>query len=205
MSTLVQAAAFATIALVSVATLAGCTSSTEAEPSASPSVSASAAPTPPVPTASAVPIAPTIDITTGAPAAGTDAALAWEALMGPDGEYAAAASYLAVLDHYGQVEPYASIYRQELNHIDALVRQLDRFGIAAPANPYLGVIAAPADLQSAAEAWAEGEILNVELYDRLIAASTDSRLTGVFENLRSASLDRHLPLFQEAAANGGTL
>ena len=153
----------------------------------------------------ALPEIPVIDITTGAPAAGTNEALAWEALMGPDGEYAAAASYAAVLDAYGQVEPYATIYQAELKHVDALIKQLDRAGIVAPANPYMGKIEAPADLTTAAQAWAEGEILNVEMYDVLIAQSTDTNLTRVLNNLRSASLDSHLPLFELAAANGGTL
>ena len=153
----------------------------------------------------ALPEIPVIDITTGAPAAGTNEALAWEALMGPDGEYAAAASYAAVLDKYGQVEPYATIYQAELKHVDALIKQLDRAGIVAPANPYMGKIEAPADLTTAAQAWAEGEILNVEMYDVLIAQSTDSNLTKVLNNLRSASLDSHLPMFELAAANGGTL
>lgn len=153
----------------------------------------------------ALPEIPKIDITTGAPAAGTNEALAWEALMGPDGEYAAAASYAAVLDKYGQVEPYATIYQAELKHVDALIKQLDRAGIVAPADPYMGKIEAPADLTTAAQAWAEGEILNVEMYDVLIAQSSDSNLTKVLNNLRSASLDSHLPLFELAAANGGTL
>lgn len=155
--------------------------------------------------APALPEIPKIDITTGAPAAGTNEALAWEALMGPDGEYAAAASYAAVLDKYGQVEPYATIYQAELKHVDALIKQLDRAGIVAPANPYMGKIEAPADLTTAAQAWAEGEILNVEMYDVLIAQSSDTNLTKVLNNLRSASLDSHLPLFELAAANGGTL
>ena len=153
----------------------------------------------------ALPEIPVIDITTGAPAAGTNEAIAWEALMGPDGEYAAAASYAAVLDKYGQVEPYATIYQAELKHVDALIKQLDRAGIVAPANPYMGKIEAPADLTTAAQAWAEGEILNVEMYDVLIAQSTDTNLTKVLNNLRSASLDSHLPMFELAAANGGTL
>ena len=153
----------------------------------------------------ALPEIPKIDITTGAPAAGTNEALAWEALMGPDGEYAAAASYAAVLDKYGQVQPYATIYQAELKHVDALIKQLDRAGIVAPANPYMGKIEAPADLTTAAQAWAEGEILNVEMYDVLIAQSSDTNLTKVLNNLRSASLDSHLPMFELAAANGGTL
>ena len=127
------------------------------------------------------------------------------ALMGPDGEYAAAASYLAVLEEYGQVEPYATIYEAELRHADALIRQLERLGAEVPENPYLGQIAAPANLQSAAEAWAEGEVLNVELYDYLLTMTDDEQLIKVLNNLRSASLDSHLPAFQAAAENGGTL
>ena len=128
-----------------------------------------------------------------------------EALMGPDGEYAAAASYLAVLEEYGDVEPYATIYEAELRHVDALIRQLERLGVDVPENPYLGQIAAPEDLESAARAWAEGEVANVELYDALLAQTDDAQLSKVLNNLRSASLDSHLPAFEAAAANGGTL
>ncbi len=146
------------------------------------------------------------DWTIGAPEANTDAYLAWEALMGPDGEYAALASYQAVLDEFGQVEPYATIKEAESRHAEALVRQLDRMGVDTPTeNPYLGLIAAPGDLESAAQAWAIGEIANVELYDQLIEQASDERLIGVFENLRNASADSHLPAFELAAENGGTL
>lgn len=127
------------------------------------------------------------------------------ALMGPDGEYAALASYQAVLDEYGEVEPYATILQAESRHADALIRQLERLGVEVPENPYLGEIAAPADLQTAAEAWAEGEILNVELYDYLITQTDNSQILKVLGNLRRASLESHLPAFQAAAENGGTL
>jgi hypothetical protein len=139
------------------------------------------------------------------PAAGTDAAVAWEALTGPDGEFAAAASYQAVLDKFGQVEPYATILGAELKHIDALTRQLERAGVTVPVNPYLGKLEAPENLQLAAEAWAEGEILNVEMYDELLTQTTDANLTRVLTNLRRSSQESHLPMFQLAAENGGTL
>jgi hypothetical protein len=134
---------------------------------------------------------------------GTDEWVAWEALMGPDGEYAAAASYQAVLDAYGQVEPYATILQAELRHISALQRQLERMGVVVPENPYSGQIQAPADLQTAAEAWAEGEILNVEMYDELIQQTDDEGLLRVLNNLRRSSLESHLPAFELAAKNGG--
>lgn len=135
----------------------------------------------------------------------TDAEIVLAALMGPDGEYAAAASYEAVLDKYGSVEPYATIYQAELRHIDALIRQLERLGEPVPANPYTGKIKAPSDLVKAAEAWAEGEILNVALYDDLMDKTDNANLLKVLGNLRRASLESHLPSFELAAENGGTL
>lgn len=134
------------------------------------------------------------------------AAAAWEALMGSDGEYAAAASYAAVIDKYGDVEPYVTIKQAEERHIAALTRQLTSLGVSVPDNPYLGTIPAPADLTTAATRWATGERANVAMYDRLqTAVASDPRLTRVFGNLRRASLDVHLPMFTAAAAAGGTL
>jgi len=145
------------------------------------------------------------DWTEAAPSEGSDAFLAWGALMGPEGEYAALASYQAVIDEFGDVEPYATIMEAEARHADALLRQLERMGVEVPENPYLGLLEAPTDLTTAAEAWAVGEIANVELYDELIAQASDENLIRVFENLRRASLEEHLPAFEAAAENGGTL
>lgn len=139
------------------------------------------------------------------PEAGTEAALAWEALMSPVGEYAAAASYAAVIEAFGEVQPYVQIKSAEERHIDALSRQLTGFGVEVPPNPYLGNLPAPADLESAAQAWATGEVNNVELYDDLLAQTEDPRLTRVFTNLRRASQEAHLPLFEAAADSGGSL
>lgn len=132
-----------------------------------------------------------------------------EALTGPDGEYAAYAMYSAVIDTYGDVEPYVTIREAEGRHIEALERQLDRYGIDYPKeNPDLRKVEAPESLLEAAQAWADGEIANVELYDKLIAqvpADEYPNVVRVLENLRAASLEAHLPVFQAAAENGGTL
>jgi len=130
-----------------------------------------------------------------------------EALTGPEGEYAAYASYAAVLEEYGDVEPYATIAEAELRHIEALQRLLDKYGVEYPTvNPYLGTIEAPADLATAAQAWADGEIANVELYDELLAEVEGySDITRVFLNLQFASQEAHLPAFELAAENGGTI
>lgn len=134
------------------------------------------------------------------------AAAAWEALMSPEGEYAASAQYRAVVDEFGPVEPYASIQAAEEQHVDALTRQLERLGVTVPPNPYTGRISAPTDLEAAATAWAAWETDNIALYDRLLEeVRGDEPLTRVFTNLRSASQEIHLPTFEAAAANGGRL
>lgn len=179
--------------------LAGCTSALD---TASPTADASSSIAEPAPGMDSTTLP---ELSIEAPEEGTDAYRAWFALFSPEGEYAAAAMYQAVIDEFGNVEPYVSIKEGEERHIDALTRQLERMGYEVPPNPYLGEVSAPADLQSAAEAWAIGEIANVEMYDALLSKTEDETLVRVLENLRRASLESHLPLFELAAENGGSL
>jgi len=200
-------AAFAALLLPASIALAACSGSIGSSESVSEAASNSAsiaASTSPFESSRDDVVLPDVSLPAGVEP-GSDAALAWEALMDPEGEYAAAASYQAVIDEFGPVEPFVSIKTGEERHIDALTRQLDRMGVVVPDNPYLGVLQAPEDLQAAAQAWADGEIVNVELYDDLLAQTDDANLTRVFTNLRRASLEEHLPAFEAAAASGGTL
>lgn len=182
--------------LITTVLLAGCSAPAMEESSPAPTESSESSEAPEAESESSDPVIKDVM---------TDTEIVLAALMGPDGEYAAAASYLAVLDKYGSVEPYQTIYQAELRHIDALIRQLERLGEEVPENPYLGKISAPDDLVSAAKAWALGEVLNVELYDQLISKTQNANLLKVLGNLRSASLDSHLPAFELAAQGDGTL
>ncbi len=139
------------------------------------------------------------------PAPGTPAAAVWEALMGTNGEYANLARYGAIIDKFGPVQPYVNVKAAEEQHISALVRQLQRFGAEVPANPYLGKTSAPADLLSAAKAGVTGEQANVAMFDTLLPQVSDLGLSRVFSNLRRASQEMHLPLFQAAVDQGGSL
>ncbi len=193
----------ATAAVALALGLASCSSSTTAASSPSapststaPATSASGSGSAPAATGVTIPPAPTDPI----------AAAAWTALMSPVGEYAASASYQAVITKFGPVEPYVSIQAAEERHIGALTRQLQRLGVTVPPNPYTGKIPAPTELVAASTAWATGEVNNVAMYDRLLASvSSDAALTRVFGNLRRASQDMHLPAFRAAADNGGQL
>jgi hypothetical protein len=204
----------AVIAVIAVFGLAACSTEDStvatgtASPTASPTASTSES-AQPIPSPSVKPTDKAVKAYVYALPAGvivdSNEAIAWEALMSPVGEYAASAMYQAVIDKFGQVEPYVTIRVAEERHISALIRQLDRYGVKVPANPYLGAVASPAKLQAAAEAWAIGEIENVTMYDNLLGKSSDSNLNRVLTNLRASSQNSHLPLFEAAAENGGTL
>jgi hypothetical protein len=129
-----------------------------------------------------------------------------EALAGPDGEYAARATYDAILKKFGDVQPYKSIIQAENRHIQALERQLRRYGIAIPKDKFAGKIEAPKTLKEAARQGVEAEIDNVKMFDKLLPKIREySSLTRVFTNLRRASKEAHLPAFQRALKNEGGL
>jgi hypothetical protein len=130
---------------------------------------------------------------------------ALEALVGAEGEYAAYATYDAIINEYGNVNPYANIMAAEAKHIDALKRILDQYEVAYPAeNPYLGMIEVPESLSVAAQAGVDAEIANVALYaEQLDAVENYPDIVAVFLNLQAASLEQHLPAFQRAVARQG--
>ena len=125
-----------------------------------------------------------------------------EALAGAEGEYAAYATYDAILNEYGNVNPYANIMAAEARHIDALKQILDQYEVAYPTeNPYLGMLEAPDSLAEAAQAGVDAEIANVALYEEQLAAVADyPDIVEVFVNLQAASQEQHLPAFERAAA-----
>jgi len=125
-----------------------------------------------------------------------------EALVGPEGEYAAYATYAAIIETYGDVNPFTNIMKSEAQHIEALTTILDSYGIPYPEeNPYLGAVDVPKSLAAAAQAGVDAEIANVDLYERQLKAVADyPDILSVFINLQSASQNQHLPAFERALA-----
>ena len=129
-----------------------------------------------------------------------------ETLAGPEGEFAAHALYTTILKKFGDVQPYANIREAETRHIQALRRQFEKYGVAIPEDKFAGKVTPPETLLQAAKDGIEAEKKNVALYDGYMAAVKNyPDLTQVFTNLRSASLEAHLPAFQAAAASQGQL
>ncbi len=110
-------------------------------------------------------------------------------------EYNARNTYLAVIDQFGPEVPFVQIANSEQNHLNALLRQADKYGIEVPE---LAPTAIPslATLEDACSLGVAAEIADAALYDELIADVTHTDLIQVYSRLQTASLQSHLPQFE---------
>ena len=111
-------------------------------------------------------------------------------------ERKAEATYAAVIEKFGPVRPFINIISAERRHATAIEHQMDRLSFEIPENEWEGKIDAPSSLAIACEQAVNAEIENVALYDRLIPLIRDASVRNVFERLRDASRDNHLPAFR---------
>jgi len=120
-----------------------------------------------------------------------------------DDEYKSHETYAQVIRDFGEVRPFINIVEAEARHIAALLALFDRYGTVPPENRWAGKAPRFKSVHEACMAGVQGEIENVALYDRLLASTRRADILDVFQSLRSASQDRHLPAFQRCAQRGG--
>ena len=111
-------------------------------------------------------------------------------------EYKAYNLYESVLSQLGTVTPFDLISRAEQQHIEALTRQAEKYGVSVPANPGLDVTPVFTDLAVACQAGVKAEIEDAALYDTLKAVTDHEDILRVYTNLQNASLQNHLVEFQ---------
>lgn len=111
-------------------------------------------------------------------------------------EYGAVNLYQAVIEQFGPVSPFTQIARSEQQHVNALVRQAEKYGVEVPANPGLETAPVFESLEEACEAGVSAEIHDGALYDELMAVTDHADLIRVYTRLQAASLDSHLPAFE---------
>jgi hypothetical protein len=116
-----------------------------------------------------------------------------------DDEYKSHETYTQVIRDFGEVRPFINIVEAEARHITALLGLFEHYNVTAPANKWLGQTPRYTNLHEACVAGVQGEIENVALYDRLFLSTQRTDILNVFQSLRSASQDRHLPAFQRCA------
>lgn len=114
-------------------------------------------------------------------------------------ELTARAFYDAILTKHGDVRPFTNIVRAEERHAAAVRaimhrHQVDDSGVIARPLP-----AIPATVAECARLAAQLERDNIALYDRSILIASDADVKAIFERLRAASLNNHLPAFERVA------
>lgn len=124
-----------------------------------------------------------------------------------DDEYCARGTYDQVISDFGEVPPFSNIREAEGRHLEALCTLFVCCGLPVPENPWPGKVARYASLQAACEAGEAAEIVNGEMFDRLLGATQRPDILTVLCNLQEASQERHPPSFQrcaqDSAGSGG--
>ncbi|MFA5662649.1 hypothetical protein [Castellaniella sp.] len=120
-----------------------------------------------------------------------------------DDEYQSWASYDQVIQDFGEINPFMNIRAAEARHIEALSVLFRTYAIDLPENTWIGRAPRHDSIRAACEAAVAAEIANAGLYQRLMAATRRSDILMVFERLRDASQQRHLPAFRRCLERSG--
>jgi hypothetical protein len=115
-------------------------------------------------------------------------------------EYKARAEYEALVDEFGDQNPFTSLIKAETNHSNALAGLFDAFDLDVPEDNGADYAVVPDSLQEAYEIGIQAEIDNIALYEDYLKLDLPDAVEQVFENLMTAS-EHHLATF-EAYASG---
>jgi hypothetical protein len=119
-----------------------------------------------------------------------------------DDEYKAWTTYDQVIHDFGPERPFINIRESEARHIEALRGLFARYGVTLPKKPWPGRVPRFASTREACRAGVAAEIESAELYDRLMRSTEREDILAVFDHLRRASQERHLPAFRRGASRG---
>ncbi len=108
-------------------------------------------------------------------------------------EYAAEAYYAAILERFGPLRYIENIRRAEQRHAAALMELFTRYRLDPPARSAAHVPGVPNTLSESLAGAIEAEGRNAAMYDELLAQTRRAELRDVFESLRAASSQRHIP------------
>jgi hypothetical protein len=116
-----------------------------------------------------------------------------------DDEYKSHETYAQVIRDFGEVRPFINIVEAEARHVSALLSLFEKYKAGAPPSRWIGKAPRFSSVNEACLAGIQGEIENVALYDRALESTRRPDILSVYQALRSASQDRHLPAFQRCA------
>ena len=111
-------------------------------------------------------------------------------------EYLAWSTYDQAVRDLGGLRPFTNIRRSELTHINALKTLSLRYDVPIPANPWPGTLPHFATFTEAIQRGVAIELEDGNLYPELSTTTSRADILRVYSNLRSASINNHLPAFQ---------
>ena len=114
-------------------------------------------------------------------------------------ERRAEAQYEAVIAQFGDARPFGPIEDAERRHAAEIERLLGAHGHQPSTAPPATAPRRFGSLAQACAAGVESEHVNIALYDELLKLELPADERCVFEGLRAASADRHLPAFERCA------
>lgn len=113
-------------------------------------------------------------------------------------EYKAEATYQKVIDSFGEVRPFIMIKRAETQHINSLKAIYEKYGLTIPENNLAEQVPTFDSISEACQAGVDAEIANIAIYDNLFdTVKNYEDITLVFNQLRNASQNNHLPAFEK--------
>jgi hypothetical protein len=114
-------------------------------------------------------------------------------------EYQNRAKYAAVIQQFGQVQPFVNVRGAEEVHVAELVALFRTYDEPVPDDPWPGQVPAATSVQAACADAVAGELAQGPFYDDLLATTDRYDIRLVYEQLQRASLQRHLVAFSRCA------
>lgn len=111
-------------------------------------------------------------------------------------ERRAQAFYKQVMTRFGRVTPFVNIERAEARHEQMVINLMKLHSVPVNNQPPTGVPTVPDTLVECRAIAAQAERDNIAMYDDFLNRVTHADIRRVFENLRAASLNNHLPAFE---------
>ena len=111
-------------------------------------------------------------------------------------EYLARGEYVAIIEKFGEINPYANIKKSEDTHIAYLTEIYKAYGLTLPTDDSKSHIVIPTDLLEAAKTGVQAEIDNIAMYENFLGQSLPLDIFDVFTSLKTAS-ESHLASFQK--------
>lgn len=111
-------------------------------------------------------------------------------------EYKVVAFCAEVIKKQGNICPFTNIILSEHQHSTSLIKLLEAIALEIPENTYIDNLEVPAILQEACQIGVDAEILNAQLYERLLDQVDNVDVLRVFENLFFLSENNHLLAFE---------